>query len=151
MVVLAKRPKKHLPVKKAGIQKMPVGGRTLHEYFDVAALPLLALVAWSVAGFGLNYLSFSWWSSGFAMSITLLIELAAGVYIGFLSVEKFGGRVSDAAITGAVAGLVSGILIMFFELVRGNSVFALSSPFMSLLVVMVSASIGAWVFNKFMK
>lgn len=139
---------KKIKAAKIGFAKAPVGGRTLREYYDVAALPLLALVTWSVVGFGLNYLTVGL-AGGTVASITLLLQLVAGVYIGFLTVEKFkDSRKSDAAIAGGLAGLINGTLIMTFELVRGNSIVALSSPFMGLLTIMVSAVIGAWICKK---
>ncbi|MBI5158521.1 hypothetical protein HY992_00185 [Candidatus Micrarchaeota archaeon] len=142
---MAKR--KPAPAKKEKTAKIPIGGRTLREYYNLVALPLVILVAWSVVGYMMNYLTVGL-ASGMTQTITLSVQLVVGVYIGFLAIEKFSNsRKSDAAIAGGLAGLINGVLIMVFNLVRGENLDALKEPFMGLAVVMVAAFVGALIFK----
>ena len=123
------------------------GSRPLREYYEITKTPLLILLVWSVFGFFLNYMMLML-TAGFVGSITAVMQLAAGVYIGHLTVSKFGDKISDAAISGVLCGFIIGVLIMVFELLMGQLEMGVAAPVAGMLFVGVPAVIGAYIFKK---
>lgn len=133
--------------KAPAVTPMPWGTRPFYEYYEIGGGVLMALIVWSVVGWFINWFM-AGATSGFIGSITAVIQIAGGVYIGYLTVEKFRDKISDAVIAGAITGFISGFVIMVFEVLGSRKETALVAPLASMLFVSIPALIGAYMYRK---
>jgi hypothetical protein len=113
-----------------------IGGKTLKGYLTIIKMPLLALMGLVVVNFLLSILAhipviggvFGLMNWVFGAVIALIALIIQG-YIGFTAVKKYSGDLLTATVSGAIAGLLMGVVAAISNLILSAITLGMGSVF----------------------
>ena len=121
---------------QSGYMSTVIGGKTLSEYISIIKMPLLALIGLVIVNFLLSILSYipviggifglMNWVFG---AVIALIALIIQGYIGFIAVKKYSCDLLTATVSGAIAGLLMGVIAAISNLILSAITLGMGSVF----------------------